>query len=140
MRSPTCFILRSVWMVTFFKVHLRIVGPVPSAVPRPGRRPEGSAPDSPPQATPVRTGTYHRLDAAPLHPRTQRGRSDARPQRLVVLRPRFAPGDGAHQVVHVLFALDEVDVAGVDDEERRLLPAAEEIVVGARELGEVVDV
>jgi len=31
MRSPACFILRSVWMVTFFKVHLRIVGTRPSA-------------------------------------------------------------------------------------------------------------
>src|SRR5216683_294060 len=41
MRSPACFILRSVWMVTFFKVHLRIVGTAPSASPRAGRRPQG---------------------------------------------------------------------------------------------------
>jgi len=43
-------------------------------------------------------------------------------------------------VVQVLLALGEVDVAGVDDQQRRLVPAVEEVVVGARQLGEVLGI
>src|SRR5262245_5664682 len=135
MRSPACFILRSVWMVTFFKVHLRIVGTVPSASPRAGRRPGGFSAG---QLASGYTSPSVKIS------RVRRGatytRSPLRAQGLVVLRPGLAASDGAHQVVQVLLALREIDVARVDDEQRGVVPAMEEVVVGARQLGQVLGV
>src|SRR3989440_6720942 len=138
MRSPACFILRSVWMVTFFKVHLRDVGTAPSASPRAGRRPRRV------QRRTARLGPHRSTpeDIIVTAPRHSPGPtlSHARAEGLVVLRAGLAAGDGAEQVVEVLLALGEIDVAGVDDEERRLVPAVEEVVVGARQLGQVLGV
>src|SRR6266849_2031784 len=135
MRSPACFILRSVWMVTFFKVHLRIVGTAPSASPRAGRRPQGFSAG---QLASGHTSPYRKI--AFLRFCATHTCLHARAEGLVVLRARLAAGDGADQVVQVLLALGEVDVAGVDHQERRLVPAVEEVVVGARQLGQVVGV
>src|SRR6267378_1680337 len=115
MRSPACFILRSVWMVTFFKVHLRIVGTAPSASPRAGRRPRRV------QRRTARLGLHRSTpeDIIVTAPRHSHGPtpSHAGAEWLVVLGARLAAGDGADQVVQVLLALREVDVAGVDDEQ-----------------------
>src|SRR5437588_8610185 len=138
MRSPACFILRSVWMVTFFKVHLRILGTAPSASPRAGRRPR-KVQRRTARLGPHRSTRENIIVTAPRHP-PGRTLSHARAEGLVVLGARLATRDGADQVVQVLLALREVDVAGVDDQERRLVPAVEEVVVGARELGEVLDI
>src|SRR5438552_172594 len=135
MRSRACFILRRVWMVTFFKVHLRIVRTVPSASPRAGRRPLGFS------AGQLASGyTSPPLKISRSSPSATYTRSPLGAEGLVVLRPRLAAGDGTDQVVQVLLALREVDVARVDDEQRSFVPAVEEIVVGARQLGQVVGV
>src|SRR5438094_5307484 len=119
MRSPACFILRSVWMVTFFKVHLRIVGPpLRDAAPwSPTRRFSAGQPASG-YTSPFRKIAPFVRRATHISPHDG-GRLDARPHRLVVLRSSLAAADGAHQVVHVVFALDEIDVARIDDEQRR---------------------
>src|SRR2546427_6487968 len=52
-------------------------------------------------------------------------------QRLVVPGPRLGRTHRAQKLVEVGLALDEVDVAGVDDDQRRVLVAMEEIAVGA---------
>src|SRR5882672_12273788 len=116
MRSPACFILRSVWMVTFFKVHLRNVGTAPSASPRAGRRPRRV------QRRTARLGLHQSgsEDSIPAAPRHSHGPTPARPrppaarrcsdpgaEGLVVLRAGLAASDGADQVVQVLLALGE---------------------------------
>src|SRR6266849_5858628 len=134
MRSPACFILRSVWMVTFFKVHLRIVGPRLPRRRAPVADPEGLSAG---QLASGHTGPYRKI--AFLRLRATHTGLHPGAEGLVVLRA-LAAGDGADKVVQVLLALGEVDVAGVDHQEWRLVPAVEEVVVGARELAQVVGV
>src|SRR6266849_7068748 len=135
MRSPARFILRSVWMVTFFKVHLRIVGP---RLPR--RRAPVADPEGFSAGQPASGQTSPPWKIAFLRPRATHPDLHAGAEGLVVLRAGLAARDGPDQLVQVLLALREIDVAGVDDHERRLVPAVEEVVVGARQLGQVVRV
>src|SRR5262245_56243624 len=135
MRSPACFILRRVLMVTFFKVHLRLSGRLPAGgapgeVARSGLR--ASAPRRSRAGTAAHDSAVDNL--APCAPAL------ARRERLVEPRARAQGGDGAQELVEVGLALDEVDLAGVDHEQRRVVVAVEEVAVGGGQLGQIARV
>src|SRR5438094_7379738 len=106
MRSPACFILRSVWMVTFFKVHLRIVGTraLRIASRRSPTRRFGAGQPASGHTGPLENISLSRRRATHIGAHRS-ARLHARAERLVVLGACLAPGDCAHQVVHVLLAL-----------------------------------
>src|SRR3954465_7910912 len=110
-RSPSCFILRSVLMVTFFKVHLRGMWSLAGAC-LPGSPPERLSSGQP--GSGQIGATWQRIasvgHSAPGG-RPNRPDSDnlqARAHGLVVVGAALDGGDGAGQFLEVLFALHEV--------------------------------
>src|ERR1700674_349181 len=146
MRSPACFILRRVWMVTFFKVHLLVVRrrTRPAFIDfwvarlKNGRAPRRSR--TPASGVCAENVSLWAELATPFSGAGGTTHSRAGPQGLVV--PGALPGlvDGLDQVREVRLGLDVVDVARVDDEQRGFVVAVEEVVVGARQLAQVARV
>src|SRR5437588_10774234 len=132
MRSPACFIFRIVLMVTFFKVHLLVLVPRRCLSAWSPTRKRLSAGQPASRQNPTR-GTI-------TSPGAGDHSSEAGAERLVVMRAVRDAREHPDQVFEIGLALDEVDVAGVDDQERSLLIAMEEIAVSAGKLGAVIRV
>src|SRR3954462_462674 len=130
-RSPACFIFCSELMVTFFKVHLR----------RMWGRPFRDAVLRSPTSERFSAGRPASGHSSLTRRIARRGApSSASSEGLVIRRARPAPLDGPDEVVEGALVLGVIHVARVDYQQRRVVPAVEELAVGPRKLCEILGV